>query len=215
MVAGFSAAPGSKMRHSIELLELPDGTKIHLLVVVVNRAADGPRLHLSARIHCDEENGVQSVSRVLAQVNPNGKQMVDAAACRNLPGTFRPIWSKCEDEPARILLLAAPPGAGPDASGSARARPSGTPTHQPRARRRGTGSPRACRPRRCHRIASSRLSVLRLPTGDCPILRGQAALPEEQCTCRACGARLVKIGEETSEHELRVHMAGRAGIRRL
>ena len=32
-----------------------------------------------------------------------------------------------------------------------------------------------------------------------PRRRVEHALPEGQCTCRACGARLVKIGEETSE----------------
>jgi transposase len=32
-----------------------------------------------------------------------------------------------------------------------------------------------------------------------PRQRVEHALPEAQCTCRACGARLVKIGEETSE----------------
>ncbi len=32
-----------------------------------------------------------------------------------------------------------------------------------------------------------------------PRRRVEHTLPEEQCTCRACGARLVKIGEETSE----------------
>jgi len=32
-----------------------------------------------------------------------------------------------------------------------------------------------------------------------PRQRVEHALPEEQCTCRECGARLVKIGEETSE----------------
>jgi transposase len=32
-----------------------------------------------------------------------------------------------------------------------------------------------------------------------PRRRVEHTLPDEQCTCRACGARLVKIGEETSE----------------
>jgi transposase len=32
-----------------------------------------------------------------------------------------------------------------------------------------------------------------------PRRRVEHALPDDQCTCRACGARLVKIGEETSE----------------
>ncbi len=35
--------------------------------------------------------------------------------------------------------------------------------------------------------------------GFLPRQRVEHDLPEEQCTCRACGARLVKIGEETSE----------------
>ena len=69
-IAGFSVAPGSKATHLIELVELPDGAKIHLPVVVINGVADGPRLYLGAGIHGDEENGVQIVSRVLAQVNP-------------------------------------------------------------------------------------------------------------------------------------------------
>ena len=32
-----------------------------------------------------------------------------------------------------------------------------------------------------------------------PRRRVEHPLPEERCTCTACGARLVKIGEETSE----------------
>src|SRR6266851_3697608 len=35
--------------------------------------------------------------------------------------------------------------------------------------------------------------------GFLPRQRVEHTLPEEQCTCTACGARLVKIGEETSE----------------
>src|SRR6266704_5505266 len=35
--------------------------------------------------------------------------------------------------------------------------------------------------------------------GFLPRQRVEHALPEAQCTCRACGAPLVKIGEETSE----------------
>jgi len=37
--------------------------------------------------------------------------------------------------------------------------------------------------------------------GFLPRQRVEHGLPEAQCTCRACGARLVKIGEETGELE--------------
>lgn len=68
--AGLSVAPGRVVRHSIDLVELPDGTRVSLPVVLMNGAGDGPRLYLGAGIHGDEANGVHIVSRVLSRLEP-------------------------------------------------------------------------------------------------------------------------------------------------
>jgi len=70
-VAGLTVAPGHVVRHSMDLVELPDGTRIASPIVLLNGAKDGPRLYLGAGIHGDEENGVHIVSRVLGQLRPD------------------------------------------------------------------------------------------------------------------------------------------------
>lgn len=77
--AGASAAPGQMVRHSIDLVELPDGTRVSLPIVLLNGVGDGPRLYLGAGIHGDEENGVHVVSRVLAQLRP--EQLSGSVVC--------------------------------------------------------------------------------------------------------------------------------------
>lgn len=78
-VAGVTVKPGSTARRSIDLVELPDGTTVRLPVFLMNGTSSGPRLYLGAGIHGDEENGVQIVSRVLAQLNPG--QMAGSLVC--------------------------------------------------------------------------------------------------------------------------------------
>jgi len=56
--------------HAVELVELADGTRVSLPLLLVNGAAAGPRLYLGAAIHGDEVNGVAIVARVLAELEP-------------------------------------------------------------------------------------------------------------------------------------------------
>jgi uncharacterized protein len=69
-VAGLSVPAGSAVRHSIEVAELADGTKITLPLLLMNGAADGPRLYLGAAIHGDEVTGIAMLSQLCAQVQP-------------------------------------------------------------------------------------------------------------------------------------------------
>ena len=61
-VAGISVAPGTRQRHSIELTELADGTRVSIPLDLVNGAQPGPRLYLGAAIHGDEVDGVGILS---------------------------------------------------------------------------------------------------------------------------------------------------------
>lgn len=69
-VAGLTVARGARRRHAIELIELADGTRVSMPVVLVNGAAPGPRLYLGAAIHGDEVNGIAILGRVLAELDP-------------------------------------------------------------------------------------------------------------------------------------------------
>jgi predicted deacylase len=70
-VGGVSLPPkGSVHRHSVELVELPDGLRVQLPLLLVSGVKDGPRLYLGAGIHGDEVGGVAIVTRALAQVDP-------------------------------------------------------------------------------------------------------------------------------------------------
>ena len=69
-VAGLSVPVGHAFRHSIEVGELADGSKISLPVFLVNGAFDGPRVYLGASIHGDEVTGIAILAQVCAQVQP-------------------------------------------------------------------------------------------------------------------------------------------------
>ena len=63
--------PGHVVRHAIELIELADGSKVSLPLLVINGVADGPRLYLGAAIHGDEVSGIEILARACAQVRPD------------------------------------------------------------------------------------------------------------------------------------------------
>jgi predicted deacylase len=68
-IAVVSVAPGARVRASVELTELPDGSRVRLPVALIHGARPGPTLYLGAAIHGDEANGVAIATRVLAQVS--------------------------------------------------------------------------------------------------------------------------------------------------
>ena len=65
-VAGLSVPAGGAVRHSIEVAELADGSKITLPLLLINGAADGPRLYLGAAIHGDEVSGIAILSQAVS-----------------------------------------------------------------------------------------------------------------------------------------------------
>ncbi len=69
-IAGISVAPGERRRHSIELVELADGTKVSIPLDIINGGEPGPRLYLGAAIHGDEVDGVAILFRALADIDP-------------------------------------------------------------------------------------------------------------------------------------------------
>lgn len=69
-IGEITVAPASRVRLQIDLVELADGAKVRLPVVVINGARPGPRLYLGAAIHGDEVNGVAILSEALAALDP-------------------------------------------------------------------------------------------------------------------------------------------------
>lgn len=69
-LAGITVPPATRTRHTIELVELADGTRVSLPLMLVNGAFDGPRFYLGAAIHGDEVNGVEILSRVVSRLDP-------------------------------------------------------------------------------------------------------------------------------------------------
>jgi predicted deacylase len=70
-VGPTTVAPGARARTHLDLVELADGAKVRLPVVVINGARPGPRLYLGAAIHGDEVNGVAILSEALAELDPH------------------------------------------------------------------------------------------------------------------------------------------------
>ena len=70
-IAGLSIPPRSIVRHTLEVAELADGSRITLPLLLINGAAPGPRLYLGAAIHGDEVSGVEILFRACAQVQPD------------------------------------------------------------------------------------------------------------------------------------------------
>src|SRR5271156_6487607 len=69
-VGTLTVSPGSRARTQIDLIELADGSRVSLPVVIINGARPGPRLYLGAAIHGDEVNGVSILSEALAKLDP-------------------------------------------------------------------------------------------------------------------------------------------------
>jgi uncharacterized protein len=69
-IGAATVAPGSHARAQLDLIELADGAKVRLSVVVINGARPGPRIYLSAAIHGDEVNGVAILAEALAGIDP-------------------------------------------------------------------------------------------------------------------------------------------------
>ncbi|HYB41252.1 MAG TPA: succinylglutamate desuccinylase/aspartoacylase family protein [Candidatus Methylomirabilis sp.] len=70
-VAGVGVPSGAVRRHSLPIVELPDGTGVSLPLLLINGASPGPRLYLGAAIHGDEVAGVEILSTALAGVSPS------------------------------------------------------------------------------------------------------------------------------------------------
>lgn len=69
-VAGIKALPGTVERGSIEVVELADGAKVSMPLILVNGAKPGPRLYMGAAIHGDEANGIGIITEALKKVDP-------------------------------------------------------------------------------------------------------------------------------------------------
>jgi uncharacterized protein len=69
-VAGLSVPAGSVARHTLEIAELADGSRVTLPLLLMNGVADGPRLYLGAALHGDEVGSLEILRRACAQVRP-------------------------------------------------------------------------------------------------------------------------------------------------
>jgi uncharacterized protein len=69
-IGSTTVSPGARARTQLGLVELADGAKIHVPVVVINGARAGPRIYMGAAIHGDEVNGVAILSQALGQLDP-------------------------------------------------------------------------------------------------------------------------------------------------
>src|SRR3989449_11723167 len=69
-VAAIAVPAGRRVRHGLELVELPDGTRVSLPLALLNGARPGPTFYVGAAIHGDEANGVAIVSRLLTSLDP-------------------------------------------------------------------------------------------------------------------------------------------------
>ena len=70
IVAEATVQAGTRARLQLDLIELADGAKVRLPVLVINGANPGPRLYLGAAIHGDEVNGVAILSEALTELDP-------------------------------------------------------------------------------------------------------------------------------------------------
>lgn len=70
VVAGVRAPAGQTVRHDLHLVELADGLRVSVPLVLMAGVRPGPRLYLGAGIHGDEVTAVGIAGAVLAQVRP-------------------------------------------------------------------------------------------------------------------------------------------------
>lgn len=68
-LVGLNLPPGQRSRAAVDFVELPDGTRISLPVVLINGMRRGPRLYLGAGIHGDEATGIAILSEVLRSID--------------------------------------------------------------------------------------------------------------------------------------------------
>src|SRR5688572_4493022 len=69
-LAGLSVAPATAARGAIRLVELADGSRSEIPILVINGAHDGPRLYLGSAIHGDEVTCVEVVTGALRDIDP-------------------------------------------------------------------------------------------------------------------------------------------------
>ncbi len=69
-VAGASVAPGTRVRASLDLTELADGSRVTLPLALIHGGRPGPTLYIGAAIHGDEANGVAIAARLIASLDP-------------------------------------------------------------------------------------------------------------------------------------------------
>ena len=67
LVGGVSIAPGKRKQIEIPVAKLFDYTEMTIPVEVIRGKEDGPTLFVSAAIHGDEINGVETIKRLLAR----------------------------------------------------------------------------------------------------------------------------------------------------
>jgi uncharacterized protein len=70
VVAGQSVPAGTVVRHGLPLVELADGLRVTLPLVLINGVEPGPRMYLGAGIHGDEVTGVALLAHALRRVDP-------------------------------------------------------------------------------------------------------------------------------------------------
>lgn len=69
-LAGVSAAPASRVNSYIDSVELADGARVRIPLILVNGAKPGPTAFIGAGSHGDEINGIRSVIDAVNAVNP-------------------------------------------------------------------------------------------------------------------------------------------------
>ena len=67
-IGGQLVEPGDRLTFDLPVALLPTHTQLHIPVCVVHGRRPGPRVWVSAAVHGDELNGVEIISRVIAQV---------------------------------------------------------------------------------------------------------------------------------------------------
>src|SRR5262245_10694901 len=70
VLADVTVAPGAALRHALPLVELADGLRVTLPLLLINGVRPGPRVYLGAGIHGDEVTGVALLARALRGVDP-------------------------------------------------------------------------------------------------------------------------------------------------
>jgi len=71
-IASTTVPSGVRARTQLDLIELADGAKVKVPVVIINGSNPGPRIYLGAAIHGDEVNGVAILSQALGDLDPTG-----------------------------------------------------------------------------------------------------------------------------------------------